>query len=279
VDFRKPLLSPAASFAGWSTLIGLGARTRVPHVLRAPAYRAFARAVGADLNEVELALGDYDTFGDFFARKLKPGARPLADNESALIAPCDGVIAALGTVTDGTLIQAKGLNYRLADLVVDEAMAQQFDGGSYTTIYLSPRDYHRVHAPLDARIVAYDYVPGELWPVNLRVASKRDGLFTQNERVVIWLDSPRAGRVAVVMVAATGVGNMRLVQRDLDSVQFRAAHEHRRIEVDEPVHRGDELGAFRLGSTVVMVFERGGVTLDGAIGASVRFGEQLGEVA
>jgi phosphatidylserine decarboxylase len=279
VDFRKPLLSPAASFAGWSTLIGLGARTRVPHALRAPAYRAFARAVGADLSEVELALGDYDTFGDFFARKLKPGARPLADNESALIAPCDGVVAASGVVTDGTLIQAKGLNYRLADLVVDEAMAARLDGGSYATIYLSPRDYHRVHAPMSARIVAYDYVPGELWPVNPRVAGTRDGLFTHNERVVIWLESPRIGRVAVVMVAATGVGNMHLAHRDLDSVQFRAAHEQRTIELDERVERGDELGAFRLGSTVVMVFEPGAAQLDAQIGASVRFGEQLGEVA
>jgi phosphatidylserine decarboxylase len=279
VDFRKPLLSPAASFAGWSTLIGLGARTRVPHVLRAPAYRAFARAVGADLSEVELALGDYDTFGDFFARKLKPGARPLADNESALISPCDGVVAASGVVTDGTLIQAKGLNYRLADLVVDEAMAARLEGGSYATIYLSPRDYHRVHAPTSARIVAYDYVPGELWPVNPRVASTRDGLFTHNERVVIWLESPRLGRVAVVMVAATGVGNMHLAHRDLASVQFRSGHEQRRIELDERVARGDELGAFRLGSTVVMVFEPGAVELDAHIGASVRFGEQLGEVA
>ncbi len=278
MDFRKPLLSPAASFAGWSALIGLGARTHVPSVLRAPAYRAFARAVGADLGEVELELGAYDTFGDFFARKLRPGARPLSGNESALIAPCDGVIAALGTVTRGTLVQAKGLNYRLADLVVSDEMAERFEGGSYTTIYLSPRDYHRVHAPLDGRLVAYDYVPGELWPVNLRVASRREGLFTQNERVVIWLDSPRAGRVAIVMVGATGVGNIRLAHAE-DSVMWRTAGERRRIELDERVRRGDELGAFRLGSTVVLVFEPGSVELAGALGSAVRCGEQLGEVA
>jgi phosphatidylserine decarboxylase len=278
VDFRKPPLSPAASFAGWSALIGLGARTRVPHVLRVPAYRAFARAVGADLGEVELELGEYDTFGDFFARKLKAGARPLAGDDAALIAPCDGVIAAMGQVTDGTLVQAKGLNYRLADLVVDEDMAERFDGGSYATIYLSPRDYHRVHAPTSGRIVAYDYVPGELWPVNLRVASRREGLFTQNERVVIWLDSDRAGTIAVVMVGATGVGNIRLAYAP-DSVSWRHAGERRRIEVDERVERGDELGAFRLGSTVVMVFEPGAVHIAGEVGAPVRFGERLGGVA
>jgi phosphatidylserine decarboxylase len=278
VDFRKPPLSPAASFAGWSALIGLGARARVPHVLRAPAYRAFARAVGADLGEVELELGEYDTFGDFFARKLKAGARPLAGDDAALIAPCDGVIAAMGQVTDGTLVQAKGLNYRLADLVVDETMAERFDGGSYATIYLSPRDYHRVHAPTSGRVVAYDYVPGELWPVNLRVASRREGLFTQNERVVIWLESDRAGTIAVVMVGATGVGNIRLAHAP-DSVRWRHAGERRRIEIGERVERGDELGAFRLGSTVVMVFESGAVHIAGEIGAPVRFGERLGGVA
>ena len=278
MEFRKPPLSPAASFAGWSTLIGFGARARVPHPLRAPAYRAFARWVGADLDEVELELGAYDTFGDFFARKLRPGARPQADDAAAVIAPCDGVIAALGRVTHGTLVQAKGLNYRLADLVVDEAMAEHFDGGSYATIYLSPRDYHRVHAPTSGRVTAYDYVPGELWPVNPRVASRREGLFTQNERVVIWLDSPHVGRLAVVMVGATGVGNIRLAHSE-DSVHWRHAGERRRIELDEPVARGDELGAFRLGSTVVLVFEPGAARLAGEIGSAVRFGEVLGEVA
>ncbi|HEY1817172.1 MAG TPA: archaetidylserine decarboxylase [Kofleriaceae bacterium] len=250
----------------------------MPRPLRAPAYRAFARAVGADLGEVELELAAYDTFGDFFARKLKADARPLAPDDAALIAPCDGVIAALGTVTDGTLVQAKGLNYRLADLVVDDEMAERFDGGSYTTIYLSPRDYHRVHAPTSGRIVAYDYVPGELWPVNPRVASRREGLFTQNERVVIWLESDRAGTIAVVMVGATGVGNIRLAHAE-DSVTWRHAGERRRIELDARVERGDELGAFRLGSTVVMVFEPNAVTLAGELGQTVRFGEGLGGIA
>jgi phosphatidylserine decarboxylase len=281
VDFRKPPLSPAASFAGWSALIGLGARTRVPRPLRAAAYRVFANAVGADLGEVELELAAYDTFGDFFARKLKAGARPLAGDASALIAPCDGVIAAMGQVTDGTLVQAKGLNYRLADLVVDEDMAERFDGGSYATIYLSPRDYHRVHAPTSGRIVAYDYVPGELWPVNPRVASRREGLFTQNERVVIWIESDRVGTVAVVMVGATGVGNIRLAKPAgwTDSASWRASGERRRIELHERVERGDELGAFRLGSTVVLVFEPGAVQLAAELGAPVRFGERLGGVA
>jgi len=108
---------PVAPFSAWSQLVGLGARARVPRVLRSPAYRAFARAVGANLGETELDLAAYDTFGDFFARKLRPGARPIDPNESVVISPCDGVVAARGKATGGELIQAKGLNYRRATTI------------------------------------------------------------------------------------------------------------------------------------------------------------------
>jgi phosphatidylserine decarboxylase len=262
----------------WSTLVGLGARARVPNALRSPAYRAFARAVGANLGETELELAEYDTFGEFFARKLRPGARPIDPNESAVISPCDGVVAARGTAMGGELIQAKGLNYRLEDLVVDAAMAERLVDGPYATIYLSPRDYHRVHAPVDARLVAYDYVPGDLWPVNTKVTARRANLLARNERVVIWLEAPRLGMVAVVMVAAVGVGNMRLAHAE-DSVGWRHAGELRRIGLDATVKRGDELGTFRLGSTVVMCFEPGVVELEGDVGQAVRFGERLGEIS
>jgi len=239
--------------------------------------------VGANLGETELELRAYDTFGDFFARKLRPGVRPIDANESAVISPCDGVVAARGIAEHGELIQAKGLNYRLEDLVVDSTMAARLTEGPYTTIYLSPRDYHRVHAPVDARLVAYDYVPGELWPVNLKFAARKANLLARNERVVIWLESPRLGVVAVVMVAATGVGNIRLAHAE-DSVTWRHAGELRRIELNEPrihVRRGDELGAFRLGSTVVLVLPPGALagelaTVDGQV---VRFGQRLGELA
>ena len=267
-----------APFAAWSTLVGFGARARVPNALRGPAYRAFARAVGANLGETELDLAEYDTFGDFFARKLRPGARPIDPNESVVISPCDGVVAARGTAVGGELIQAKGLNYRLEDLVVDPAMAERLVGGPYATIYLSPRDYHRVHAPVDARLVAYDYVPGDLWPVNTKVTARRANLLARNERIVIWLEAPRLGMVAVVMVAAVGVGNMRLAHAE-DSVAWRHAGELRRIQLDATVKRGDELGAFRLGSTVVMCFEPGVVELEGDVGQAVRFGERLGEIS
>jgi len=246
--------------------------------LRGAAYRVFARATGADLGEAELDLRSYPSLGDLFARRLRPGVRPIDASPRAILEPCDGVLAARGTAVDGALIQAKGLTYQLEELVVDSELAARLRGGAYATIYLSPRDYHRVHAPVDARLVRYDYVPGALWPVNPRVAARRERLLVRNERVVITLDAGRLGRVAVVMVGAAGVGNIRLAHAE-DSVTWRTAGERRRIELGEMVERGEELGAFRLGSTVVVIFEPGKAALAGEVGQAVRCGERLGEVA
>ncbi|MDQ3369858.1 MAG: archaetidylserine decarboxylase [Myxococcota bacterium] len=248
----------------------------MPARLRPYAYRAFARAVGVNLDETELELGEYASLGDFFARRLRDGARAIDGTAGTVISPCDGVTAAIGTAVDGALVQAKGRNYQLADLVADPELARLLTGGAYTTIYLSPRDYHRVHAPVTGTIESYDYIPGYLWPVNPKVADRRDGLLARNERVVIRMNSPELGHVAVVMVGAAGVGNIRLTHGP-DSATLRAAGERHRVEpAGLTVERGDELGAFRLGSTVVMVFEPGKVQLAGQVGQAVRFGERIG---
>ncbi|HSD91089.1 MAG TPA: archaetidylserine decarboxylase [Kofleriaceae bacterium] len=249
--------------------------------LRMAAYRAFARVTGAELDEAELDLRSYSSLGDLFARRLRPGVRPVCEDYGAIITPCDGVLAARGTAVDGALVQAKGRNYQLEDLVVDKELAETLTGGEYATIYLSPRDYHRVHTPVDATIVRYDYIPGALWPVNPVIATRRDRLLSRNERVVITLDAGRLGMVAIVMVAASGVGNIALEHAD-ESVIWRSAGERRRIDVGVEVQRGDELGAFRLGSTVVMVFQPGKAVLDdyaGQVGQVMRMGERMGMAA
>lgn len=178
---------------------------------------------------------------------------------------------------DGALIQAKGKSYQLDQLVVDGELADRLRGGDYATIYLSPRDYHRVHTPIDARLVRYDFIPGSLWPVNPLVANRRDRLLVRNERVVIVLDAGRYGYVAVVMVGAAGVGNIKLEYAP-ESVTWRTKGERRRIELDVELARGDELGAFLLGSTVVVVFEPGKIRLDGEVDSVVRFGERIGTI-
>jgi phosphatidylserine decarboxylase len=236
--------------------------------------------VGANLDEAELALAEYPSLGDFFARKLREGVRTVDGAGGAIVAPCDGVIAARGTVQEGVLVQAKGRTYSLAELVANDVLATRLLGGEYVTIYLSPRDYHRVHAPVAGALIGYDYVPGALWPVNPRVAARRDALLARNERVVIELNCGERGHVAVVMVAAAGVGNITLTHGP-DSASFRSASERRRIELHQvPVERGAELGAFRLGSTVVLVFEPGHAMLDPLeVGQAVCFGAGIGRSA
>jgi phosphatidylserine decarboxylase len=271
--------------ATYSALIGWTADRELPVRLRPLAYRAFARAVGANLNEAELPLGEYPSFGDFFARALRRGARIVDPRSDSVIAPCDGATAACGVAAGGTLLQAKGHTYRLAELIGDDGLAARLTGGHYTTIYLSPRDYHRVHAPIDASVVGYQYIPGALWPVNPRLAGRREGLLARNERVVIHLNSRTAGDVALVMVGAVGVGNIRLSHpvfpsQSPDSAALRPARERYRVELSGvQVRRGDELGAFRLGSTVVMAFAPGPVVLQGSMGQPMRFGERIGLVA
>ncbi len=261
----------------YSALVGLTARRRLPVPLRNAAYRAFARVTGAELAEAELDLRAYSSLGDLFARRLRPGLRPVCPDLDAVASPCDGVLAARGSCVDGALVQAKGKHYQLEDLVVDPTLAAELRGGDYATIYLSPRDYHRVHAPIDAHLVRYDYIPGALWPVNPNVATRRDRLLSRNERVVITLDAGHFGKVAVVMVGASGVGNIMLEHAPAASASWRAAGERRRVEVGVDVQKGDELGAFRLGSTVVVVFQPGKVRLaDLPIARVVRFGEPIG---
>lgn len=258
--------------------IGWGARRRVPRFLREPMYSAFASAVGARIDEAELPLGEYPTFGDFFARGLRAGARTVAPEGHAVISPCDGTVAASGTITGGRLIQAKGRDYTVRELVVDPELADRLEGGTYVTIYLSPRDYHRVHAPIDAAITGYEYVPGALLPVNRLFSRQVDRLLSRNERVVLRLET-EAGLMALVMVAATGVGNMRLEHVDVWSVDLRPrGRRHGQRLADPPrVLRGDELGAFHLGSTVVLLCEPGAVQLEPLPAETpVRFGEPIG---
>jgi phosphatidylserine decarboxylase len=269
--------------ATYSALVGRAATQPLPVPVRALAYRAFARAVGANLDEAEHPLEAYESLGELFARGLRPGARPVDARPDSVISPCDGVIAARGIATAGTLLQAKGRHYQLEQLIADRALAARLAGGDYVTIYLSPRDYHRVHAPVAGRLEAYEYLPGALWPVSPRITERRDALLARNERVVLHLAADGIGDVALVMVGAAGVGNIRIVHGDApDSARLRSRGERHRVELASrglAIPAGGELGAFLLGSTVVVVFPPGRVALAGEPGQAVRCGERLGRRA
>lgn len=267
--------------------MGWGARRSIPKPLRRPFYSAFARFVGADPSEADRDLAEYPSFGEFFARRLRDGARDFSLGPDEIASPCDGRLAVTGAVDDGSMVQAKGRTYHLDELLAEPGATARFAGGWYGTIYLSPADYHRVHSPVSGEIVAYDYVPGLLWPVSSRFVRNIDGLFSRNERAIVHLETAQ-GPVAVVLVGTIGVGNLWLSHcpspdgaTGSDSRGWRAGGEHRRIELARPIKvaRGDELGAFLLGSTVVMAFPRGAEPPTGIEpGAVVRCGQPLGRL-
>jgi phosphatidylserine decarboxylase len=261
----------------FSSVVGALARTPLPRFARAPAYSAFARRVGARLDEVEQPLDAYSSFDAFFVRGLRPGARRIDADPDVVVSPCDGAIAESGIATEGRLIQAKGIDYKLENLIPDADAIARFDGGAYLTIYLAPRDYHRVHFPAAGSVNGFQHIPGALFPVNARAVRNIGGLFTINERLVTFLDSP-FGEIAVVMVAATGVGHMTV---SYDGVEAHARGRGRpgprvRYSVGRGVQRGADLGAFHLGSTVVLLFEPGRVKLAPLVlGQRIRLGEPI----
>jgi phosphatidylserine decarboxylase len=263
-----------------SAAVGVAARTRLPRALRKPLLGRFAASYGIDLPEAEKPLGEYVSFLDLFTRRLKPGLRPQEPAvPGGLNSPVDGAMIASGRVEDGTLIQAKGLPYRLEELLSGDPLASRFERGAYATLYLSPRDYHRIHVPCAGRVVAVGRVEGELWPVNEASTAFTPGLYVRNRRAY-WIaegsGEDEGLRVAAVMVAATHVGGVVVDPRWLGGRQLAARD---RLEVPGlPCAPGDDLGTFELGSTVVLLV--GGVRASGFAWSRphgpIRVGQRLG---
>lgn len=277
-----------------SGAIGFGAGCGIPAALRRTLLTRFARVYGIDVSEAEKPIEDYRGFDDFFTRKLRPGARPIDSAPDRVVSPADGVVVESGLVTEGKMIQAKGHLFTLAELLADADAAARLEGGAYAITYLSPKDYHRVHAPVAGRVIGWDHVPGTLFSVNGATVRREPGLFVRNERLVTLLEMETGGLAAVVMVAAVGVGHI-TVAYDEDVGTHRRAFlkagvRKRRYDVPKTVARGDELGTFHLGSTTVVVFEPGCVALDAlrpgeatkmgmGIGRLLRAGLQTTDVA
>jgi phosphatidylserine decarboxylase len=262
-----------------SRLAGAATRWRAPARMRRFAMRAFAARYGIDLTECP-DLDAYGTFGEFFARPLRAGRRPIAEGERVVVSPVDGAVSQVGHSAGGKLVQAKGIDYTVAGLLGDATLAPRFEGGAYLTIYLSPRDYHRIHFPLGGRVTGYRYRPGELWPVNPASVRTVPGLFSVNERLITLLETP-LGACAVVAVGATVVGRVR-ASYDPSAPHTNGAGArpaNRDYHQPIPVAKGQELGAFEMGSTVILLFERGKVRLaEGLVaGARLRVGEPIGQ--
>jgi phosphatidylserine decarboxylase len=228
----------------------------LPGPLARASVEWFAKRYDINMDEAERPISSYKTIGDLFTRKLKPGVRPLGQG---ILHPADSAITEAGIIEHQTLIQAKGKTYTVSELIRSPHFSANFEGGSFLTYYLCPTDYHRVHSPVDGRIIWSCHVPGELWPVNPWSVKKIKGLFAVNERIVIMIETPR-GKAALVLVAATNVGNMTTsFDPELNS-SFRTGIRQvreRSYSPPIPIQRGAEVGVFHMGSTVIMLYEKG----------------------
>ena len=241
--------------------------------------RRFVARYGVDMSEAANPdIASYASFNDFFTRALREGARPLAAAD--YVCPVDGAISAFGAIDKGQIFQAKGHAYSTLALVAGDApLAAEFEHGQFATLYLSPRDYHRIHMPCAGRLQQMVYVPGELFSVNPATARGVPGLFARNERVVCVFDTAR-GPFALVLVGATIVGSMATVWHGVVNPP-RGGEIRRWRYTEQPVElrQGDEMGRFLLGSTVVMLWPRGTLRFnpDWAPARPVRLGEAMGK--
>jgi phosphatidylserine decarboxylase len=224
-------------------------------------------------------ISSYTTFNDFFTRALKPDARVIASAE--LISPVDGAISQFGAIEFDQIFQAKGHSYSTTALVGgDQTLAAQFQNGSFATLYLSPKDYHRIHMPCDGRLTRMIYVPGDLFSVNPTTARGVPGLFARNERVVCVFDTDK-GPFVLVLVGATIVGSMATVWHgQINPPRSAVIREWRYDDELISLKQGDEMGRFMLGSTVVMLFpESRSKTLafnpEWAAGGAIQLGQAM----
>ena len=263
----------------FSRAVGAACRVPAPRPVLRAVIRAFARRYGVDASEAERPIEEYPTFTDFFTRRLKAGARPIAPGDSLPVSPVDGTVGELGEIVEGRAYQAKGKSYSLSEMIggstADEDAAR-FLGGSFCTIYLAPYNYHRIHAPLGGDITGYSNMPGQLWPVNPAGVRNVEKLFCVNERLTTFLKTPR-GDCAVVAVGATNVGRIRAVYDDVVTNLRRTRKPERKI-YPQPVRveKGGERAIFEMGSTVVLLFAPG-VNLSPRLqpGLKIRLGEAL----
>lgn len=254
--FLFDLLMPIVPKNDLSHAVGKIVHLKLPGPIGRKSVKWFAQYYKINLNEAELAIECYPTIGALFTRKLKKGARPVG---SGVVHPADAVITEAGPIRDMTLIQAKGRTYSASGLLGGGPYAQNFENGAFATYYLCPTDYHRVHSPVDGKIIWVNHVPGTLWPVNDWSTHAVPNLFNVNERIAVVIETER-GLVALVMVAATNVGNMSMTFDSTLSTKIRQGDRRPRPKVYEnglSLHRGDEVGVFHMGSTVIMLYAPG----------------------
>ena len=269
-----------------SRLAGRLADSTGTPALRHRFIRWFINRYGVNMSEAENSDPDaYDSFNDFFTRALKPGLRPIEGNESTLVSPVDGCVSQLGNISGGRIFQAKGQSFSLLELLGgDQKRADIFAEGQFATIYLAPGDYHRIHMPMAGQLREMVHVPGRLFSVNPATAAIVPNLFARNERVVCMFDTA-AGPMALVLAGAMIVGSVEtpwagVVKPGAAPGDGGVSQQSYSGEQALKFARGEEMGRFRLGSTVVMVMPKGRTQWSNAQkpGKKVKLGEVFGQV-
>lgn len=243
--------------------------------------RGFSRLFTINLDDaVKQSPTDYDTFNEFFTRELKPEARPIDATPSSLCSAVDGCVSQIGVITDNQIFQAKGFSYRTLDLLGGRSTdADMFANGRFATLYLSPRDYHRIHMPIDASLLSMHYIPGRLFSVAPHTVRTIPGLFARNERVVAIFDSA-AGKLAMVLVGAINVAAIETVWAGLVTPPTKPQIVYQDYAASETItlKKGEEMGRFNMGSTVILLAQSGTTWLESlSDGSTVRMGELIGK--
>jgi len=239
----------------------------------------FIRAFDVNMEEAENSDADsYACFNDFFCRALKPGARPFEINVNSVISPVDGAFSQLGKINEGQIFQAKGHNYSVNELLGDQhELAEEFQHGEFATIYLSPKDYHRLHMPTGGTLISMTHVPGYLFSVNPITTDNVPRLFARNERVVCVFETP-LGKVVMVLVGAMVVASIETVWAGLVAPVGKDISTYCYRDMAAPqLEQGQEMGRFKLGSTVIMLFPEGSIEWLDDIGANtaIKMGEPV----
>ena len=252
------------------------ARTQKPFI-KNPFIQWFSGHYGVDMTDAVIQdPTEFACFHDFFTRELRPGARPIVPGQRSIASPADGVISAKGAIKKNTLLQAKGRYYSLRQLLTDESWAAQFEQGSFFTVYLSPKDYHRVHMPLAGSLLSMRYIPGRLFPVNAKSTRKVDQLFTRNERLVCYFQT-EFGPMAVVFVGALLVGQMGTTWHG--TVNARRENKIQDWHYDGKRHfeKGDEIGHFSMGSTAIVLLPSANLQWGDESPTTVQMGQGVAE--
>lgn len=265
------------------------ALSRVMHVLtrsevtwwKSQFTRWFVKQFKVDMTlALEPDLEKYSSFNDFFTRALRPGARPITQKPDGIACPVDGAVSQLGDIKNGRIFQAKGRDYSLLELLGGDVRAsEQFEDGKFATLYLSPKDYHRIHIPIDGKLTAMSHVPGRLFSVSPATTRAVPRLFARNERVIAYFDT-KAGPMAVVMVGAIFVASIETVWAGEVTPPAGKEIKHWKYNPETPEYqfkRGDEIGRFNMGSTVILLYGNQRVSWldDIRPGGSVQMGQAL----